>query len=588
MALVAVALLGGEHRGRDPRPALVLPPAEAAGHRHDVRVAELLQRLRRERGAGAARAVDDDLAVALGELVLDLALEVAARDEHGAGDDAGSYSSCSRTSRNVAVPSFASASAGVDLADLGFRLGEQLAERGHSGDSGIRGAAIERRVKSYRPGRIFPTRRQRRRRTTLRPVPHVPVTRAQSGHDPGDEGREDVAEGGVADGVGVAVERGLLGVHDHEPGAVWRARSRAARRPGRRRATCRARGTRRSAAAACCARSRSSATRFSPKLIVADFRIPPHSRHAGSSSPARTRSSVSAIGPRQPHAMHLASRTLPWISTSDSGSLPAAWCRPSMFWVTRVCTFATALELGDGAVPGVRLRVPHLATAAGSATRAAAPRDRHVVLQRRGLLGRGVLRPHAVRPAEVGDARLGGDARAGEDHDRTRVAQPPGDRVERVGAGLGLGGHARRVPNARAVITGSEGNGWGGRQGREGREVRRAAPPATQAAVSRLGSGRRRRRRPRTRRGGARTPTPRSPDRSWGGSRCRATRARRWPRSSPCSKSMKASRRARVRACSSGVVARRSSSQASWACCSDSGRRWTWRRFTGGTVRRTA
>ena len=43
VALVAVALLGGQ-RGRDlPVAALVLPPVEAADHRHDVGVAELLR-----------------------------------------------------------------------------------------------------------------------------------------------------------------------------------------------------------------------------------------------------------------------------------------------------------------------------------------------------------------------------------------------------------------------------------------------------------------------------------------------------------------------------------------------------------------
>ena len=62
VAAVAVALLGVEDGGRDPRPALVLPAPEAAGHRDDVGVAELLERLGRERGAVAARAVDDDRA----------------------------------------------------------------------------------------------------------------------------------------------------------------------------------------------------------------------------------------------------------------------------------------------------------------------------------------------------------------------------------------------------------------------------------------------------------------------------------------------------------------------------------------------
>ena len=86
VAAVPDALLGREHRGRDPRPAFVLPASESARHRDDVRVAEVGESLGGERGAGTARAVDDDRDVAAGQLVLGLALEVAPRDEHRAGD----------------------------------------------------------------------------------------------------------------------------------------------------------------------------------------------------------------------------------------------------------------------------------------------------------------------------------------------------------------------------------------------------------------------------------------------------------------------------------------------------------------------
>ena len=124
------------------------------------------------------------------------------------------------------------------------------------------------------------------------------------------------------------VERGLLGVQDHEARAVPQ-RDLGQRRPrGRRRATCRSRGTRRRGPPRAATGWRSSGTRFSPKLIVADFRMPPHATHAGSSSPARTRSSVSSIGPRQSHAMHFASRTLPWISTTMLGRLPGRVVQP--------------------------------------------------------------------------------------------------------------------------------------------------------------------------------------------------------------------------------------------------------------------
>ena len=247
-----------------------------------------------------------------------------------------------------------------------------------------------------------------------------------------------------------------------------------------------------------------------------------------------------------------------------------------------------ARELGDGAVPGVRLGAPHLGA------QPVLPRElphlgiRHVVLQRRGLLGRGVLRPHAVRAAEVGDAGLGGDARAGEDHDRARVAQPAGDGVERVGRSRARWARAEGTQRVRRAV--HDGGERVGRRAGGGRGGRSGAPPHPRLRPRCRGSARApaRRRRPRTRRGGARTPTPRSRGRWSGGSRCRAARARRCSRSSPCSNSMKASRRARVRACSSGVDDRRSSSHASCARCSDAGSRWTWRRLTGGTVRRTA
>ena len=42
------------------------------------------------------------------------------------------------------------------------------------------------------------------------------------------------------------------------------------------------------------------------------------------------------MGVRAAHDMHMTSRMVPWISTTRPGSLPAAWCRPSTFWATRV------------------------------------------------------------------------------------------------------------------------------------------------------------------------------------------------------------------------------------------------------------
>ena len=62
MAGVAAPLVGRERVRRLDREAVPLPVGEAAGERGDVLVAELLQRLRGERGARAAGAVEDELA----------------------------------------------------------------------------------------------------------------------------------------------------------------------------------------------------------------------------------------------------------------------------------------------------------------------------------------------------------------------------------------------------------------------------------------------------------------------------------------------------------------------------------------------
>ena len=113
VALVAVALLSAQRDGCAPRPALVLPLVEPAGHGHDVAVAELRQGVGCERGANAAGAVDHDMSVVVGDPRLHLALQVPARDVDRPGRAPCSYSSGSRTSRtNVeGEPTSASASA---------------------------------------------------------------------------------------------------------------------------------------------------------------------------------------------------------------------------------------------------------------------------------------------------------------------------------------------------------------------------------------------------------------------------------------------------------------------------------------------
>ena len=133
MALVAVALVGREADRHPPLAALVLPAPEAAGHRHDVGVAELLQRLGREGRAHAARAVHDDGRGLVEHLALDLALEVAAGDVERAREGAlvVLVGLADVEHHGARRPAGLVGRGGVDLADLGLRLGQQIAEARH-------------------------------------------------------------------------------------------------------------------------------------------------------------------------------------------------------------------------------------------------------------------------------------------------------------------------------------------------------------------------------------------------------------------------------------------------------------------------
>ena len=85
MAAVALLLLGRQDDRRLPRQPGRLPGLEAAAHRGDVGVAELLEGLGREERADAAGAVEDDRGVAVRDGALDLLLDVALADVEGAG-----------------------------------------------------------------------------------------------------------------------------------------------------------------------------------------------------------------------------------------------------------------------------------------------------------------------------------------------------------------------------------------------------------------------------------------------------------------------------------------------------------------------
>src|SRR5881409_4443369 len=128
--------------------------------------------------------------------------------------------------------------------------------------------------------------------------------------------------------------------------------------------------------AAAPARSRSACTRPWPNEMVADFKMPPHVRHGGSASPARTRASARSIGARSPQSRHTTSRVVPWISITRSGDEPALRCRPSTFWVISVSRTPRRSSVTSARCPsfGSRYREPN---------------DGHralVTLERRGVL----------------------------------------------------------------------------------------------------------------------------------------------------------------------------------------------------------
>ena len=67
----------------------------------------------------------------------------------------------------------------------------------------------------------------------------------------------------------------------------------------------------------------------------------------------------------------------------------------------------------------------------------------HVVLEGGHLLGLGVLGPHALRAAEVGDAGIGGDAGAGEGH-RASAPRRSTARAPAMSASTGMGSRDMR------------------------------------------------------------------------------------------------------------------------------------------------
>ena len=124
-------------------------------------------------------------------------------------------------------------------------------------------------------------------------------------------------------------------------------------------------------------------------------------RQGGSTSPARTRSSASAIGVRSPQLQHITRRTVPWTSDHTLGRMAGHLVQLVDVLGDQGVQLAAALELGEREVAAVSDARSTPGGRHGCATRPHGRAGRQVVLQRRLRLGGRVLRPHALRTAEV-------------------------------------------------------------------------------------------------------------------------------------------------------------------------------------------
>ena len=132
VALVAVGLFRAQRHGLLPRPALVLPAAEPTGHRGDVGVAEFGHRLGGEGRSHTTRAVHDHRGGLVEQAALDLGLEMAARDVHGAGERAFVvFVGLTHVEHGGAIGDERGGALGVDFDDLGLGGRQQITERCH-------------------------------------------------------------------------------------------------------------------------------------------------------------------------------------------------------------------------------------------------------------------------------------------------------------------------------------------------------------------------------------------------------------------------------------------------------------------------
>ena len=216
------------------------------------------------------------------------------------------------------------------------------------------------------------------------------------------------------------VHLGGRAVDDHHRRAGVRRRWAPGRQPGRRRASSRRRGAGRTRRRPSGPAERSWATRLCPKLMVADFRIPPQSGSAGvgplaGPHPVEDRPCRLAMVAAQADDLRGVA-----VDLDDPGGVGAGLLVETVDVLGHQgVQAARALEGDQRPVPGVGLRIPQRRGRGGSARPGGGPRDRSRTRRRvagRSAAGSFVHTP--VGPPEVGDPRVGGDPRPGQDHRR--------------------------------------------------------------------------------------------------------------------------------------------------------------------------
>src|SRR2546426_6820152 len=93
---------------------------------------------------------------------------------------------------------------------------------------------------------------------------------------------------------------------------------------------------------------------------------------------------------------------------------------------------AAPLEGGERQMPGVGLGLPRGRLEPTPPGARADVGVGEIVLERRELFGAGVPGPHALRPAEIGDAGVGGDSGARQRHDAFGLVDPAADGLDHL------------------------------------------------------------------------------------------------------------------------------------------------------------